>query len=241
VVLAYVETQDARQDEISHAGLLGLSQALFQRTSIEPAEPMGLSLTHDELSFFPFLYWPVTLGQQALSPEQLRKLNRYLKGGGMILFDTRDSNIARVGQTTKEGRVLQQLASRLNLPPLAPIAPDHVLTRSFYLLQDFPGRFAGGEIWVEAPQNSGVAVEGMPFRNLNDGVTPVVIGGNDWAAAWAVDDAGAPLLPVGRGMAGERQREIALRFGVNLIMHVLTGNYKSDQVHVPELLKRLGE
>ena len=241
VVLAYVETQDARQDEISHAGLLGLSQALFQRTSIEPAKPMGLSLTHDELSFFPFLYWPVTLGQQALSPEQLRKLNRYLKGGGMILFDTRDSNIARVGQTTKEGRVLQQLASRLNLPPLAPIAPDHVLTRSFYLLQDFPGRFAGGEIWVEAPQNSGVAVEGMPFRNLNDGVTPVVIGGNDWAAAWAVDDAGEPLLPVGRGMAGERQREIALRFGVNLIMHVLTGNYKSDQVHVPELLKRLGE
>ena len=81
----------------------------------------------------------------------------------------------------------------------------------------------------------------MPFRNLNDGVTPVVIGGNDWAAAWAVDDAGAPLLPVGRGMAGERQREIALRFGVNLIMHVLTGNYKSDQVHVPELLKMLGE
>ena len=241
VVLAYVETQDARQDEISRAGLLGLSQALFQRTSIEPAAPMGLSLARDELSFFPFLYWPITLGQQALSPEELRKLNRYLKGGGMILFDTRDGDIARVGQTTKEGRVLQQLASGLNLPALAPIAPDHVLTRSFYLLQDFPGRYAGGEIWVEAPQNASVQVDGMPFRNLNDGVTPVVIGGNDWAAAWAVDEAGEPLLPVGRGMAGERQREIALRFGVNLIMHVLTGNYKSDQVHVPELLKRLGE
>ena len=241
VVLAYVETQDARQDEISRAGLLGLSQALFQRTSIEPAPPMGLSLARDELSFFPFLYWPITLGQQALSSEELSKLNRYLKGGGMILFDTRDSDIARVGQTTKEGRVLQQLASGLNLPPLAPIAPDHVLTRSFYLLQDFPGRYPRGGIWVEAPQNSGVQVEGMPFRNLNDGVTPVVIGGNDWAAAWAVDEAGEPLLPVGRGMAGERQREIALRFGVNLIMHVLTGNYKSDQVHVPELLKRLGE
>ena len=119
----------------------------------------------------------------------------------MILFDTRDGDIARVGQTTKEGRVLQQLASGLNLPALAPIAPDHVLTRSFYLLQDFPGRYAGGEIWVEAPQNASVQVDGMPFRNLNDGVTPVVIGGNDWAAAWAVDEAGEPLLPVGRGMA----------------------------------------
>ena len=94
---------------------------------------------------------------------------------------------------------------------------------------------------MEAPQSSEHAIEGMPFRNLNDGVTPVVIGGNDWAAAWAVDKAGQPLLPIGRGMSGERQREIALRFGINLIMHVLTGNYKSDQVHVPELLKRLGE
>ena len=81
----------------------------------------------------------------------------------------------------------------------------------------------------------------MPFRNLNDGVTPVVIGGNDWAAAWAVDEIGVPLLPVGRGFAGEQQREIAYRFGINLMMHVLTGNYKSDQVHVPALLERLGQ
>jgi hypothetical protein len=49
------------------------------------------------------------------------------------------------------------------------------------------------------------------------------------------------MLPVGRGFTGERQREIAYRFGINLIMHVLTGNYKSDQVHVPALLERLGQ
>ena len=53
----------------------------------------------------------------------------------------------------------------------------------------------------------------MPFRNLNDGVTPVVIGGNDWASAWAVQESGQPMFPVGRGIAGERQREMALRFG----------------------------
>ncbi|HGG65378.1 MAG TPA: DUF4159 domain-containing protein, partial [Rhodobacteraceae bacterium] len=84
-------------------------------------------------------------------------------------------------------------------------------------------------------------VEGMPFRNLNDGVTPVVIGGNDWAAAWAVDNVGNYMFRVGRGYTGERQREIAYRFGVNLMMYVLTGNYKSDQVHVPALLERLGQ
>jgi hypothetical protein len=116
-----------------------------------------------------------------------------------------------------------------------------VLTRTFYLLQDFPGRYASRDIWVEAAPISVELAEGMPFRNLNDGVTPVVIGGNDWARAWAVDRFGNRMFPVGRGSAGERQREFAYRFGVNLIMHVLTGNYKSDQVHVPALLDRLGQ
>ena len=105
-----------------------------------------------------------------------------------------------------------------------------------------PGRYQGGQVWVEAAPNAAAeAAEGMPFRNLNDGVTPVVIGGNDWASAWATDDSGIPLVPIGRGYAGEQQREIAYRFGINLIMHVLTGNYKSDQVHVPALLERLGQ
>jgi hypothetical protein len=116
-----------------------------------------------------------------------------------------------------------------------------VLTRTFYLLQDFPGRYAGTDVWVEAAPLDAEQIEGMPFRNLNDNVTPVVIGGNDWAGAWAVDRNGQALLPVGRGYAGERQRELANRFGVNLVMHVLTGNYKSDQVHVPALLDRLGQ
>ena len=126
-------------------------------------------------------------------------------------------------------------------PALEPLPSDHVITRTFYLLQDFPGRHAGRDVWVEAADPNVEQIEGMPFRNLNDGVTPVVIGGNDWASAWAVNSGGGPMLPVGRGYSGERQREIAYRFGVNLVMHVLTGNYKSDQVHVPALLDRLGQ
>ncbi len=98
-----------------------------------------------------------------------------------------------------------------------------MLTRTFYLLQDFPGRHASRDVWVEAAPPDAEQVEGMPFRNLNDNVTPVVIGGNDWAAAWATDERGNRMFPVGRGFAGERQREMAMRFGVNLMMHVLTG------------------
>ncbi|MBO6604675.1 DUF4159 domain-containing protein [Rhodophyticola porphyridii] len=241
ITLAYVETGNARMDDVSRAGLQGLSNTLWQRTSVEPAPPIGVDLETDELAFFPMLYWPVSPEQPLPSAEAYARLNTYLRSGGMIVFDTRDADIGGFGTATPAGRRLRQLAGPLDIPPLEPIPLDHVLTRTFYLLQDFPGRHLSRDVWVEASPPDAEQVEGMPFRNLNDGVTPVVIGGNDWAAAWAVDASGRPLFPVGRGFTGERQREIAHRFGVNLVMHVLSGNYKSDQVHVPALLDRLGQ
>ena len=241
VTLAHVLTGDKAVDDTAQAGLFGLSQTLFQRTSVEPGAPMGVNIETDELAFFPFLYWPVTADQPLPSQDAYDKLNTYLRLGGMILFDTRDADIAGFGGGSPEGRKLQSIARGLDIPQIEPIPTDHVLTRTFYLLQEFPGRFAGTELWVEAAPPGAELAEGMPFRNLNDGVTPVVIGGNDWAAAWAMDEYGTYIFPVGRGSAGERQREMAFRFGVNLIMHVLTGNYKSDQVHVPALLDRLGQ
>jgi len=241
LTLAHVLTGNVQADRVAAEGLRGLGNVLALRTSVEPAPPHGVDLETDELAFFPFLYWPVTEGQPLPSSEAYAKLNAYLRTGGMILFDTRDADLAQAGATSNAARRLQQLALPLDIPPLEPMPADHVLTRAFYLLQDFPGRHPRGQIWVEAAPPDAEQVEGLPFRNLNDGVTPVVIGGNDWAAAWAVDQSNAPLYPVGRGFSGERQRELARRFGVNLLMHVLTGNYKSDQVHVPALLDRLGQ
>ncbi|MEY4984582.1 MAG: hypothetical protein RIR62_2848, partial [Pseudomonadota bacterium] len=241
VVLAHVLTGDPQVDAVAEAGLRGLGERLWERTSVEPAAPIGVDVERDELAFFPFLYWPVTADQQLPSAAAYAKLNQYLRTGGMILFDTRDGDVAGTGALSAEAAHLQRIAAGLDVPPLEQVPQDHVLTRTFYLLQDFPGRHVGAPVWVEAAPPDAEQVEGMPFRNLNDGVTPVVIGGNDWAGAWAVDASGAPMFPVGRGFAGERQREMANRFGVNLIMHVLTGNYKSDQVHVPALLERLGQ
>jgi len=230
-VLAYIKTGDPAVDRASAAGMLGLSTVLFTRTSIEPATPVGVDVETDELAFFPFLYWPITESQKPLSSEAVDRLNRYMRHGGMILFDTRDAHLGSAfGTGTVNGRVLKRLTARLEIPPLGPVGDDHVLTRAFYLMQDFPGRWSGANVWVEASAGA-----------LNDGVTPVVIGAHDWAAAWAVSDSGQPMFPVGRGVAGQRQREMARRFGVNLVMYVMTGNYKSDQVHIPALLERLGE
>ncbi len=240
VVLAYVKTGDATLDRVSQEGLAGLSQSLFRRTSVEPAPPIEVDLETDELSFYPLIYWPVSESQRLPSDAAYAKLNRFLRSGGMIVFDTRDGNLGGFGASTPAGRKLQSLARPLDIPALEPIPEDHVLTRAFYLLQDFPGRHASNDVWVEAAPADAEQVDGLPFRNLNDGVTPVLIGGNDWASAWARNAAGQPLYPVGRGFGGERQREMAIRFGINLVMHVLTGNYKSDQVHVPALLDRLG-
>ena len=241
VVLGYVKTGDAGVDAVSNAGLTGLSDQLWNRTAVEPLAPIGVDIEKDELAFFPFLYWPVTADAALPSAAAYAKLNRFLRTGGLILFDTRDGDVAGAGGASPEAQALQRLAQGLDIPPLEPLPEDHVLTRTFYLLQDFPGRFAGGGLWVEAAPPDAAQAKGMPFRNLNDGVTPVVIGGNDWASAWAVDDNGMMMFPVGRGAAGDKQREYAYRFGVNLVMYVLTGNYTSDQVHVPALLERLGQ
>ncbi len=240
-VLAYVLIGNQRQDAVSAAGLLGLSTALYLRTSVEPVEPIGLDPAVDDLSLFPFLYWPVTADQPLISDEAAKNLNTFLRTGGVVLFDTLDGDSgSRAGASPNTLR-LRQIVEDLSIPPLEPVPPDHVLTRSFYLIQDFPGRHRGTALWVEAAPDEAEQMAGVPFRHLNDGVTPVIIGSNDWASAWAIDANGRYLLPVGHGASGERQRERAYRFGVNLIMYVLTGNYKSDQVHVPALLERLGQ
>ncbi len=223
--LAYVRTGVPRVDATSQAGLQGLSLVLNQRTAVEVPPPLGLDIEKDELAFFPLLYWPVTAEQAAPSDEALRRLNAYLKNGGTILFDTRDQS---GGSDSTGNERLRALVHGLDVPPLMPVPPDHVLTKAFYLMQDFPGRWTGGALWVE--QSEG---------RVNDGVSSVIIGGNDWAAAWAIDDLGRPMFAAVPG--GERQREMAYRFGVNLVMYALTGNYKSDQVHVPAILERLGQ
>ncbi|HEV7369682.1 DUF4159 domain-containing protein [Arenibaculum sp.] len=229
--LAYVRTGDRALDEQTHAGLEGLSQILNRRTAVETAGAMAVDLETDELAFFPLLYWAVSPDQPRPSDEATARLNGYLRNGGTILFDTRDRRLGPAGDLGgggPGGQRLRELVEGLDVPPLAPIPPDHVLTKSFYLLQDFPGRYAGGDVWAEAQE-----------QRSNDGVSSVIVGSNDWAGAWAANEYGQPLNAVVPG--GERQREMAYRFGVNVVMYALTGNYKADQVHVPAILERLGQ
>lgn len=224
--LAYVLTGDNKLDETSRAGLLGLGLVLETRTSVNPGDPIGLDIERDELAFFPLLYWPISTVQQPLSDDAKARINRYMRTGGSILFDTRDQQFT--GGIGEGALKLRELVDGLDIPALIPVPDDHVVTKSFYLLKDFPGRWDGGQLWVEQPDD-----------RVNDGVSSIIVGSNDYAGAWAVDRRGRPLLPMVPG--GNRQREFAFRFGVNLVMYALTGNYKADQVHVDDILERLGQ
>ena len=234
--LAYVLTGNRAVDEMSRAGLTGLSQMLTLRTAIEPAPPLGVDVETDELAFFALLYWPIVPSQPDISDRALERIDNFMKNGGTIVFDTRDQQSVQLSPGRFRGsssggpgaQRLREILLGLDIPPLIPVPEDHVLTKAFYLLREFPGRWSGGAVWVE--RHAG---------GTNDGVSSIIIGSNDWAAAWAIDEVGRPIAAVVPG--GALQREMAYRFGINLIMYAFTGNYKADQVHVPAILERLGQ
>lgn len=226
--LAFVKTGNSDVDSTSQQGLKGLTFIMTERTSANIGDPIGVDVEADDISYFPLLYWPVLADAQAPSAAAASKLSNFMKNGGTILFDLRDGG-GFGGSTNSDA--LKRILGDMDVPPLEPVPDGHALTKSFYLLKDFPGRYEGTPLWVEA--------QGDAASAKADNVSGIIISSNDLAAAWALDDKGDPVYAVVPG--SDRQREMAYRVGVNIVMYTLTGNYKTDQVHVPALLERLGK
>ncbi len=219
--LAYVITGNPEIDAISEKGLTVLAEALRSRTSVEPEGVAGIDPEKNDLLFFPVIYWPIDPQARPLSNAAMANIQSYLSHGGTILFDTRDAGMREGSRSvTRNSQILGNLLAPLDIPPLIPAPPGHVLGKTFYLLKSYPGRFDHGDVWVEK-ESSGD----------RDGVSTVIIGGNDWAGAWAAE---SDIIP-------RHQKDLAIRFGINAVMYALTGNYKADQVHVPHILERLGK
>jgi uncharacterized protein DUF4159/aerotolerance regulator-like protein len=244
--LAYVVTGNADVDNIVKAGLSGLTLFLAQRTALEAGDPVGVDPARDELAFFPLIYWPVVPGAPKPPQDALNRIDAYMKQGGTVVFDTRDAVEAPPGDNgasqTPGMQTLRDILSALDVPELETVPREHVLTKTFYLLRDFPGRFTTGQTWVETlpreDEEESAESASRPARG-GDGVSPIIITSNDLAGAWAIRPDGQPMLPL---IPGEpKQREFAFRAGVNIVMYTLTGNYKADQVHAPALIERLGQ
>jgi Domain of unknown function (DUF4159) len=212
-------TGNADIDSIVKAGMAGLTLFLAQRTALEAGDPVGIDPARDELAFFPLIYWPVVPGAPKPPQDAINRIDAYMKQGGTVVFDTRDAVEAPPGDNgaaqTPGMRTLREILSSLDVPELEPVPREHVLTKTFYLLRDFPGRFISGQTWVET----------LPRED-----------GDEEAASRPARQPMLPLTP-----NEPRQREFAFRAGVNIVMYTLTGNYKADQVHAPALIERLGQ
>jgi len=237
--LAYVLTGNPEIDDASAAGLAGLTQFLAERTALEPGAPIAIDISRDELAFYSLLYWPIDAAMDKPSDQTIARIDTFMRNGGTILFDTRDHINASANSfaSTPATIKLREVLEDLDVPPLEPVPPDHVLTKAFYLLDSFPGRYATSPLWVESLEE--VAARGDRPVRAGDGVSPILITGNDFAAAWAITDAGEFMYPTVPN--SPMQRDYAFRSGVNIVMYSLTGNYKADQVHIPALLERLGQ
>lgn len=231
--LAYVLTGHADVDEASRQGLQGLADFTNARTSAVLGHPDGVHPETDDLAYYPLLYWPITPDAHA-SPAMIAALNRFMAHGGILLIDTQgqdtpdstSDDASFAGDAPGTRAALRRATTGLTVPPLVTMNDHHLLAHTFYLLHDFPGRYAGQPIWVAREGDAG-----------NDEVSPIIIGSADWAHAWAVDPSGNTPFAVIPG--GAEQRLQAYRFGLNIVIYALTGSYKADQVHVPMLLKRL--
>ncbi|MEX3011961.1 DUF4159 domain-containing protein [Hoeflea sp. TYP-13] len=237
--LAYVITGDRRTDRTSRLGLTGMTRFLTYRTSLEPGDPVGVDIETDPLALYSMLYWPITVDADPPSREAISRIDTFMKNGGTVLFDTRDAlaGLSSAGVVSPETARLRAILAELDIPALEPVPPDHVLTKAFYILNEFPGRYRGSPLWVEAILDTDNP-ENRPARG-GDGVSSIIITGNDLAGAWAIDENNIPVFPT--VPPDPLQREHAFRSGVNIMMYMLTGNYKADQVHVPALLERLGQ
>lgn len=211
IELAYIRSSSSQVNSETQAGLTSLAAEVKKRTAIDVQGIKALDPAQDDLSHYQFIYWPVTPDAQPLNQKARQNIQHYISTGGVILFDLRDA-----GGVMRDQRALQRLVADISLKPLTALPKDHTLTKTFYQLSGLPGSSSYGTTWVEQPGAPGT-----------ESVSSVIIGDSNWAGAWA----GRSVLST------SREREMALRAGINMVLYAYTGDFKSDPIQ--PVLERL--
>lgn len=194
-----------------------LSWEIRQRTSVDMLlEPGRVKLTDPALFDAPLLLWAGDRTFPLLSQDEVQALRRFVDFGGTVLIDDASSNDPGFDQAIR-----RELSRAFGVNALVRLAPSHVVFRSFYLVNKPVGRIDLHD-HVEVIEHSGRAA--------------VIYTQNDLGGAYERDNLGNYTHPVVPG--GSEQRELAFRFGVNLVLYALCLDYKDDQVHVPFIMRR---
>jgi hypothetical protein len=229
----------------SRSGLERLGWELAFRTSIDVARdnPVPVSLG-EKLFELPFLYLSGSRRFPLPQARELEVLRRHLTFGGMLLID---SSEGRAGGEFDAS--VRQLVLAL-FPPssspsgpgaapgsgLVPVPADHVIHKSFYLTSSVAGRVAAAPALEALFLGGGLGGAPASASASFGGRAAIVYSQNDLGGAWAKDHLGNWAYQCVPG--GELQREYAFRLGINLVMYAMCLDYKTDQVHVPFILKR---
>jgi hypothetical protein len=187
-----------------------------RRTSIDVArEATRVKIADPALFEQPLLVWTGSGPFAELPAKERALLVKHLRMGGLLWVD---------GQSRDDGfidAVRRELLAMFPREKLAPLEKDHVLYKSYYILDGVVGRTA------DEKRAAGIEIA---QRLL------VVVTECDVLGALERDRFGTWRFECEPG--GERQRERALRFGVNLLMVATCLDYKSDQVHIPFIMKK---
>lgn len=200
------------------SGLRRLAWELGRRTSVEMVpDARPVPINSPKLFELPFVYLGGDGSLPPLADDELENLRRYLTYGGFLLVDANDGSDG-TGFDADFRREVQRL---LPQAPLTPVPQEHVIFKSFFLLESAPGRL------LRKPQ--------LESCNLGKRAA-IVYSQNDLAGAWSRDVSGDYEFEVTPG--GESQRELAIRMGINLCMYALCLDYKDDAVHLPQIMKK---
>ncbi len=209
--LAHVSATSHVVNTNAKRGLFQLSSFMSEKSSIEAKGVASIDIEHDEIAFFPFIYWPITNESPALSIAAQRKVQNYINSGGVILFDIQDDAAQR-------NQSLRRVLGNVNIKALERVDSDHTLSRTFYIISAMHGEEPNDAIWVEQ-------------EDLDDpeSVSSIIISQGNWAKTWA-----GYTYPV-----ESDEWEDAMRTGMNMVAYSMTGNYKKDLKHNDAVLEKI--
>ena len=217
--IGYIVTGNDKVDKITHNGLKVLSKFISSKTAAIFSEPTPIDLKEDKLLYYPIIYWPTDSGLNELP----KKIKRFLNDGGLLLIDCKLDELNFMINKCLDS--FQKLLKNNQIGQFKEIDEKHAMSKSFYIINNFPGR-----------KNNSIYFATTELGDF-DNTASVIIGNNDWVGAWAKNENNEFLFSLLQNDL--KQRNVSFKFGVNLLIYSLTGNYKTDQVHIPEFLKRI--
>ena len=207
----YFAVLDRAGNSLSHVNAVPVLMWECERRTNITTEMSAVKVGLNDKSLFeyPFLYYQPGDNFEKFSESERELLRTYLLSGGFMVIDCPDVALSR--------KLSKYMKTVLPAATATKVSDDSALYKSFYLINGISG-VRGTDYSVNALEKDGRFAVIIISSGLLEGIEK--------------DAAGNPVNLSEEGV------EMADRSGINIIMYALCINYKSDQVHIPFIMKR---